>query len=223
MTVTSLLLALCLGCGGAHGRSAGKGHSPNAVDRTEDGWKRAGRASSKKAPKTKSKKVAALRKTPDLGARVVANGRAILAGKAKKPARQDCSGFVTAIYARAGHELVVPPRYTKGTKSLSEMLYRWAKDEGRTHRKRPRPGDIAFFRDTYGRINGRITHIAVVESVGEDGSVTLIHHMGGRYRRSPMHLGDPHEPLKNGFFRKRGSANEPVLAGELFVAYARPH
>lgn len=159
---------------------------------------------------------------PDFGAKAVANGRAILAGNAAKPKRQDCSGFVTAIYERAGHPLQVSPESQKGTTSMAEMLYRTAKADGRTHEDLPKPGDLVFYRDTFGKIDGRITHVAVVESVAKDGTVTVIHNIGGRYRRSPMNLSDPHEPLKNGYFRKKQSANEPVLSGELFVAYARP-
>lgn len=159
---------------------------------------------------------------PDFRAKAVANGRAILAGSAAKPRREDCSGFVTAIYERAGLPLEISPASQKGTRSMAEMLYQTAKADGRTHSDAPRPGDLVFYRDTYGKIDGRITHVAVVESVEDDGTVMVLHNIGGRYRRSPMNLAKPHEPLKNGFFRKKGSANEPVLAGELFVAYARP-
>lgn len=159
---------------------------------------------------------------PEWRTRVIREGRKIIDGKAAKPPRQDCSGYVMAVYSRAGKPLEIPHKHTLGTKAVSEMLYRWAKADGRTHKSRPQPGDLAFFRNTFGKLDGRITHIAIVESVDAAGNVKLIHNIGGRYRRSPMNLSDPHEPLKNGFFRKKGSANEPVLAGELFVAYARP-
>lgn len=158
----------------------------------------------------------------ELRTRVISEGRKILDGKAAKPPRQDCSGFVTAVFQRAGKKLDIPHKHTVGTKAVSEMMYRWAKAEGRTHKRTPKPGDLAFFRDTFGKIDGRITHVAIVESVDASGNVKLIHHLGGRHRRSPMSLADPREPTKNGFFRKKGSANEPVLAGELFVAYASP-
>lgn len=159
---------------------------------------------------------------PDYRAKAVANGRAILAGTGAKPKRQDCSGFVTAAYERAGLPLEVTPESQKGTTSMAEMLYRTAKADGRTHSELPKPGDLVFYKNTFGKIDGRITHVAMVESIAKDGTVTVIHNIGGRYRRSPMNLSEPREPLKNGYFRKKQTANEPVLAGELFVAYARP-
>lgn len=212
---------LVSGCA-ARTAEAGGGSGAAATSRRSDGWTR---AQKKKAPPRKNVALVTPRGKagkPDIRTRAVANGRAILAGTAAKPKRQDCSGFVTTIFERAGHPLEIAPHAQKGTKSVAEMLYRTAKADGRTHTGAPKPGDLVFYRDTYGKIDGRITHIAVVESVGKDGTVMVIHNIGGRYRRSPMNLSDPHEPLKNGFFRKKGSANEPVLAGELFVAYARP-
>ena len=160
--------------------------------------------------------------TSDFRRKVITEGQRIIEGKSAKPPRQDCSGYVMAVYARAGQALEIPHQHTLGTKSAAEMLYKWAKADGRSHKEKPEPGDLAFFRDTWGKIDGRITHVAIVESVDADGNVKLIHNIGGRYRRSPMNLQDPHEPLKNGFFRKKQSANEPVLSGELFVAYGRP-
>lgn len=185
-------------------------------------------AAAKPAAKATPTKVAIVTKPampaakPDYRTKAVANGRAILAGTGAKPKRQDCSGFVTAVYERAGHPLEVSAESQKGTTSVAEMLYRTAKAGGRTHDELPKPGDLVFYRDTFGKIDGRITHVAMVESVAKDGTVTVIHNIGGRYRRSSMNLSEPHEPLKNGYFRKKQTANEPVLAGELFVAYARP-
>lgn len=237
------VVVLAAGCAAHDAGAATRGHG--AVDRSGDGWARTDKpaakktsatsaaASKPKAPpppdaKTKpaQRKVAMLtpqKAAPDFAAKAVANGRAILAGTAAKPARQDCSGFVTAIYERAGLPLEISEASQKGTKSMAEMLYRTAKADGRLYTGgKPKPGDLVFYKNTFGPVDGRITHIAVVESVADDGTVTVIHNIGGRYRRSPMNLEKPHEPLKNGYFRKKQTANEPVLAGELFVAYARP-
>lgn len=214
--VVSLILAA--GCA-AHGAEAKK-----PVAAKPAATKPAAKPAAKPAP---PKKVALVAKPvvpakPDYRTKAVANGRAIIAGTGAKPKRQDCSGFVTAAYERAGFALEVSPESQKGTTSMAEMLYRTAKANGRTHAELPKPGDLVFYRDTFGKIDGRITHVALVESVAKDGTVTVIHNIGGRYRRSPMNLQEPHEPLKNGYFRKKQTANEPVLAGELFVAYARP-
>lgn len=228
-------LLFAAGCAG-HAQAAGRHPGAAATDRTGDGWTRTSdrdtpskAAPAQAAPPTPAPpvKVAAVSRpavpaTPDYRTRAVANGRAILSGTAAKPKRQDCSGFVTAAYERAGLALAISPESQKGTTSMAEMLYRTAKADGRTHDETPQPGDLVFYRNTFGKIDGRITHVAMVESVATDGTVTVIHNIGGRYRRSPMNLADPHEPLKNGYFRKKQTANEPVLAGELFVAYARP-
>ena len=237
----------------ARARSSGDGAAPlddsTVLDRTSDGWKKS--AASKKTPsdgKSAGAKKPAAKATPapkkaapakpavkpaadegfsggtpgsDFRTRAVAEGRAILDGR-KKALRKDCSGFVMTAYSRAGRPLDIPKKH-QSSKSAAEMLYTWAKADGRTFSKElPKAGDLVFYRDTYGTISGRITHVAMVESVDKDGNVKVIHHLGDRYRRSPMNLSDPHEPLKNGYFRKRQKANDPVLSGELFVAYARP-
>lgn len=156
-----------------------------------------------------------------LRAALVAHARAIADGRAKA-ARKDCSGFVTSVYAAAGKPLVVPETYRVGS-SASAMLHAWAKGEARAFSKEaPSPGDLAFFRDTYGPRKGAITHVAMVEQVETDGTVLLVHYLSGRIKRDRMNLATPTDPKTNGYFRKRTSPKEPVLAGELFVAFARP-
>lgn len=152
---------------------------------------------------------------------LVTHARAIANGK-ERAARRDCSGFVAAVFAAAGRPLVVPEPYRISSRA-SETLHAWAKGEGRAFSKdAPAPGDLAFFRDTYGPRNGTITHVAMVETVGTDGTVTLLHYLSGTIRRDRMNLANPGDPKLNGYFRKRTAPKESVLAGELFVAYARP-
>lgn len=156
-----------------------------------------------------------------LRAALVTRARAIADGKASS-SRRDCSGFVTAVYASAGKPLVVPERY-RVSSSASEMLHAWAKAEGRAFSQgTPAPGDLAFFRDTFGPRRGAVTHVAMVEAIADDGTVTLLHYLSGTVRRDRMNLATPSDPKTNGYFRKKSAAHEPVLAGELFVAFARP-
>lgn len=139
-----------------------------------------------------------------------------------KGSRRDCSGFVLAAYEAAGDPLAIPERYRKGT-SVSVMLHEWMKGSEHTFKNgAPKPGDLVFFRDTMGALQNRITHVGIVEKVAADGTVTFLHHMGGKMRRDRMSLSNRTDPDKNGYLRRKQKRADPALAGELFVAYARP-
>lgn len=145
---------------------------------------------------------------------VVAAARAIAArGKPR-----DCSSFVLAAYARAGR----PIRAKAGRGgSVADGLYASLRAASKTFRNGPAPGDLAFFRDTFGEMRGRITHVALVAAVAADGSVLLLDRLNSGVQESRLDLRAPHDPHRNSYLRrKRG--HEPVLAGELFVAFARP-
>ena len=102
--------------------------------------------------------------------------------------RYDCSGMVNAAYARAGIDLA-------GANSAA--LFKMAKDRNVYHRRNtPRPGDIAFFDNTHDRNNNRrlddkLTHVAIVEKVDSDGTITLIHKGGSGVTRTKMNLRRP--------------------------------
>ncbi len=145
----------------------------------------------------------------------------VAAGSLPPHARRDCSGFVGAGFEAAGRPLVVPPEH-RTQPTVSGMLLAWARATRRVvDRLAPAVGDLAFFRDTSGEITGRITHVAIVETVEPDGQVRLLHWMGGAVRRDPMDLRNPSDAARNGPFRRRERSGEPTLAGELFVAFAR--
>ena len=158
------------------------------------------------------------------GAEVIAHAEAFAkAGKLPKTAKRDCSGFVLAAYRAAGAPLAVPVE-SQRDRNLSAMLHDWSVDSHRSFRKgNPAPGDLVFFRDTITDrgLKNHVTHVALVESVDGDGTVQLIHYMGGKIRRDAMSLSRPTDPAKNGWLRKKQHAGDPALAGELFVAYAR--
>ncbi len=158
------------------------------------------------------------------GAEVIAHAEGFAkSGKLPSTARRDCSGFVLAAYRAAGAPLEVPPE-AQTQKNLSAMLHTWSEQSHRSFRKgSPVPGDVVFFRDTIvdQGLKNHVTHIALVESVDDDGTVRLLHFMGGKIRRDPMNLSRPTDPSANGWLRKKRHAKDPALAGELFVAYAR--
>lgn len=136
--------------------------------------------------------------------------------------RYDCSGFVAAAYAKAGESV----------SGSSRDLFETARREGVLHRnKLPRPGDVAFFDDTYDRNNNRrrdddLTHVAVVESVDRDGTITLVHKGSKGVTRITMNLRQPdqrrddagkslNDHLRATSDRDRG----PTLTGELWRAF----
>ena len=139
--------------------------------------------------------------------------------------RYDCSGFVSAAYDRAGIDL-------QGLSSAA--LFERAKEIGVFHRRRiPRPGDVAFFDDTYdrdgdGRLNDRLTHVAVVEKVDDDGTITLIHKGGSGVGRTQMNLRHRHVHkrdgvLLNSYLRHKTSHDRRrtrYLTGELWQGFA---
>jgi hypothetical protein len=129
----------------------------------------------------------------------------------------DCSDFVERVHAEAGLRLAPLP-----ARSASEGLWRASRRV-----ERPRPGDLAFFHDTFdrdrdGRRGDRFTHVALVEAV--DGPhVTLIHRGSRGIQRLSMNLARRHDPAENGWLRKRRSADPAggrFLSGELFAAFA---
>lgn len=135
--------------------------------------------------------------------------------------RRDCSGFVTHVYASAGRPLRVPAKHQVAP-NVSAQLHAWAKNEGVAFRdRRPEAGDLAFFRDTYGKIANRVTHVGIVDRVERNGDVVVVHWMNGKVRRDKLSLAAPRDPKRNGYFRRKRAAGEPVLSGELFVGFAR--
>jgi len=133
-----------------------------------------------------------------------------------RPFPGDCSGYVLAALRAAGVHPRLPP-----ARSRSESLHRASRRVAR-----PRPGDLAFFHDTYdrdrdGRRNDRFTHVALVEAV--DGTtVTLLHRGRGRVERVHMDLARPSDPAANDPIRVRRRSDAPgvrTLAGELFAAF----
>jgi hypothetical protein len=179
--------------------------------------------SAKTAPKAKATPVALVMHDipPHTGDDIAEHAAAIAAGLEKPPMRHDCSGFIFAAYAAAGEPLTIPDRYAGKSGSAAKMLYSWAHAEKRDFHERPEPGDLAFFRDTYGPKGTGITHVALVEKVDADGNVTLIHYLSNKVMRSRMNLAHPADPAVNGYLRKKDKPGTPLLSGQLFVAYAR--
>jgi hypothetical protein len=129
--------------------------------------------------------------------------------------RYDCSGMVCAAHKKAG----LPMR------GSSRTLFEQSQDMGVFHkRKRPDVGDIAFFDNTWdrnknGRRDDQLTHVAIVETVERDGTITLIHLGGSGITRLTMNMRHPSRKTSadgkkwNNVLRKGNKG--AVLTGEL--------
>jgi peptidoglycan DL-endopeptidase CwlO len=136
--------------------------------------------------------------------------------------RHDCSGLVEASHAGADVSLA----------GSSKSMYELARREGLLHkRKRPTPGDVVFFDNTYDRNhNGRrddlLSHVAVVESVDRYGTITLVHKGSRGVVNMHMNLDRPHLRRDedgrslNSYLRATSDRDKgPTLSGELFKAF----
>jgi peptidoglycan DL-endopeptidase CwlO len=142
--------------------------------------------------------------------------------------RADCSGFVQAVYGDIGVDLFADGG-APGENGVA-IIYRFVAERGGLHARRPLPGDLVFFDDTYdragnGRRGDRLTHIGIVESLEADGTVVFVHLMQGRIVRSRMNRhapavhDDPETGRRQNDYLRRDDGSGPRLAAELFSAY----
>lgn len=163
----------------------------------------------------------------ELARSLVGKSAVVLAGKHFP---DDCTGLVKGVFAQVGVNLLGEAQ--PGDNGVTAM-YRFATAHGRIFEGgRPIAGDLVFFRETYdlnrdGRANDGLTHVGLVETVQDDGTVLVIHrvHHGiVRYRMNLAHRDarlDPRSGLAiNDYLRLPGPAHTDVLTGQLFAAYA---
>lgn len=153
-------------------------------------------------------------------------------GRVDRSVPDDCSGLVRLAYLKAGIDLV-NHGFLNGENAVT-AIYRRAQVRGAVHHRRPRPGDLVFFQETYdrnrdGKRNDGMTHIAVVETVEVDGTVTFIHRGSKGIARSRMNLLFPRThragqsgPVLNDYLRAAARGQRAWLTGELFVGFASP-
>lgn len=153
-------------------------------------------------------------------------------GRVDRSVPDDCSGLVRLAYLKGGIDLV-NHGFLNGENAVT-AIYRRAETRGALHHHRPRPGDLVFFRETYdrnrdGKRNDGLTHIAVVESVERDGTVTFIHRGSKGIARSHLNLFFPRThrigqdgPVLNDFLRAASKGQRAWLTGELLVGFASP-
>jgi hypothetical protein len=154
--------------------------------------------------------------------------RALVAANKKLPF--DCSGLARASYLQLGIDLTnVEPIPDENAVTT---LYRYVKRNGILYRNAaPAVGDLAFFNDTFDRnSNGKrddpLTHVAVVESIDADGTIVIVHRVTNgilRYRmnlRHPELIRDPGSKKRiNHFLRKSGSGIPSLTTAQLFAGF----
>ena len=165
--------------------------------------------------------------------RVVATARRLLGQTSVRWPGQhfpdDCSGLVLGVYASVGVPLTGSAR--PGDNGVT-AVWRWTSARGRLFRTgRPDPGDLVFFHDTYdrdhdGKLDDGLTHIALVESVDADGTVSIIHRVSRGVMRYRMNVDRPtlrSEPgsgrVLNDWLRGSSGKGQAVLTGQLFAVF----
>jgi hypothetical protein len=142
--------------------------------------------------------------------------------------RSDCAGFVRAAFRAAGLSIAISPAAASASQGMALAV------EGRLHAA-PLPGDLAFFHDTYdrnhdGALGDPFSHVALVESAGADGHVSLIHFGSHGVKRLILDLSRPSVHREgafvfNDYLRVRRAGDPPgtrYLAGELLAGFGTP-
>ena len=138
--------------------------------------------------------------------------------------RYDCSGFVAAVYAKAGIPIV-----SGSSGYLQEQSKKYNVFSKNTT---PNIGDVVFFNNTYDRNkNGKrddgVTHVGIVEAVDATGLITMIHLGNTGIVRIYMNFTDPNRhngfdgELWNSYLRvNKKNDHGPNLAGQLWSGFA---
>lgn len=173
--------------------------------------------------------------TQAVRAQIASNARAYIGSRRFVVGGQrlpfDCSGLARAVYLKDGIDIMASPR--RHDENAVRLIYDYARRHGIVYRHgKPAIGDLVFFDDTYDRNgNGRhddpLTHIAVVEKVDPDGTVTVVHTVAKgvlRYRmnlRYPERTRDPKTGQRvNHYLRRKEGSRAAQTTAALFAGYA---
>jgi hypothetical protein len=150
-----------------------------------------------------------------------------------RPVPTDCSGYIRAVYTRAGVDL-----FSEGQPSDNGVraIVRFIERHGLRHRRNvAAAGDLVFFDNSYDRngdrrLNDRFTHVGLVEEVLPDGTMLIIHASNHGIVREPMNLLKPHDAtdangrMINAPLRRKAAhdtTRTPRLMSELFAGFGR--
>jgi hypothetical protein len=140
--------------------------------------------------------------------------------------RYDCSGFVRGMFWAAGVDLM--GEGGEDDENGVRIVFRFVEKHGQNHfRKVPQKGDLVYFDNTWdmngnGKLDDPLTHVGIVEEVGADGTLQIIHRSNHGIVREPMNLLRPHDEKVNASLRASGRRDPPAtqhLMGELFAGF----
>ncbi len=131
----------------------------------------------------------------------------------EKKFNNDCSGTIMAVYYYADIDL--SKDFNKYTGNGVSRINQYLKSEDYIYyTKNPVPGDLIFWDNTYdsngdGIRNDFLTHIGMVVSISDDGTITYLHqHCEEGIVFELMNLNDPDNREKNAGMRMKGTGKE---------------
>jgi len=145
----------------------------------------------------------------------------------------DCAGVTRAIYLAHGIDLFEGGA-ADGKANGVGLIYNHLSKHGQLHRGPVvQAGDLVFFDNTWdyngdGLVNDPLTHVGIVESVENNGTIVFISRVAGAIERYRMNVAHPHTHrtadgrLLNDYMRRkhwRDGEQTPYLTGELFAAF----
>ncbi|HCL55906.1 MAG TPA: hypothetical protein DHW82_02725 [Spirochaetia bacterium] len=143
----------------------------------------------------------------------------------------DCSNFIRAVYwSVIKRDLFYDAQATGGVNrnntdltSGVRILHSYCNKKLRFSKAKAKVGDMIFFSNTYDRNRNKKTddpnvHIAIVTSLGSDGTVYFIHaNAGGQIKEGKLNLKEPSNNKKNIYLKRKYSWEKVkrVMSGEL--------
>jgi hypothetical protein len=205
------LILLEVGCAGSRVTARGNPLPPPAQGRAGTRGPGAGPAPGSRAAAGRERtpaRDAAVRRAVATAAGLVGRREIVVGAVRYGPG---CGALVDAAYRAAGHRLASPS---------PGALYEDARRRRLARKGRPAVGDLAFLAE---RPGGAVAHVGLVESVGADGTVLVLHRTGRGVARlrvnllSPGSLRDPAGRARNDVLVSGG---ERTPAGRLLVGFA---
>lgn len=132
---------------------------------------------------------------------------------------KDPIGFVRAAFWGARLELLDPQLSKNVSKPGMAVLFRSVARRGRLHKAHPRPGDLVFFDPSEKQQQLYPTQVAVVERVGDDGTIQVLGDFAGGPARIALNLRHPTSSEHNATLRGQRHAS---TAAQLFRTFADP-
>jgi len=145
----------------------------------------------------------------------------------------DCAGVTRAIYLAHGIDLFEGGT-GDGKANGVGLIYNHLRKHGQLHRGPVvQAGDLVFFDNTWdyngdGLVNDPLTHVGIVETVEDNGTIVFISRVAGAIERYRMNVAHPHihrttdDRLLNDYMRRKhwqDGEQTPYLTGELFAAF----